>query len=276
MASPSLNNPVRRETAKIYLGRNVFGVAAILFGIFTVSWRPFNLLQQAQALGSAPHREILIYLVAAIEIVAGLAIQWPKTARIAAAALAILFTLVTLSWIPGIVAKPNAFYTWGAVFYVFSKASGALIVYAMFAPGGSQWPFRLARFACISFALCLISFAIEQLEFFAHTAELVPKWIPLGQNFWAIATTIAFFLAAIALLSGRVALLASRLTTAMLIGFGVLIWVPVCFGNVHNLYNWSENLDNLAIAGAAWIVADFLSQSRSGNRSPAASDTLPT
>jgi hypothetical protein len=135
----------------------------------------------------------------------------------------------------------------------------------MFARSGSQQKSKLAQLACISFALCLISFAIEQLEFFAHTAELVPKWIPLGQNFWAWATTVALFLAAIALLSGRFALLAAQLTTVMLIGFEVLIWLPVCFGNVHNIFNWSENLETLAIAGAAWVVADYLSQKRSAS-----------
>jgi hypothetical protein len=245
---------------KIYLGRHVLGLATILFGVATLSWHAFNVLQQTQALGSAPHRAILMYLVAAVEILAGLGMQWPKTARAGALVLGILFTLVALSWIPGIVAKPNVYYTWGAIFYVFSKGAGALIVYATFGRSISQQLSKLAKFACISFALCLISFALEQIEFFAHTAELVPKWIPLGQNFWAWATTIAFFLAAIALLSGRAALLAAQLTTVMLIAFEVLIWLPVCLGNVHNLFNWSENLDTLAITGAAWIVADYLSQ----------------
>jgi hypothetical protein len=248
---------------KIYLGRHVLGLATILFGVVTLSWHAFNVLQQTQALGSAPHRAMLMYIVAAVEILAGLAIQWQKTARAGALALGILFTLVALSWIPGIVANPKVYANWGAVFYVFSDAAGALIVYATFGRSISLQLSKLARFACISFALCLISFGLEQIEFFAHTAELVPKWIPFGQNFWAWATTIAFFLAAIALLAGRVALLASQLTTVMLIGFWVLIWLPVCFGNVHNLYNWSENLDTLAIAGAAWIVADHLSQKRS-------------
>jgi hypothetical protein len=247
---------------KIYLGRHMLGLAAILFGVVTLSWHAFNVLQQSQALGSAPHRAVLMYPVAVIEILAGLAIQWQKTARAGALALGILFTLVAFSWIPGIVAKPNVYYTWGAFFYVFSKAAGALIVYATVGRSISQQLSRLAQFACISFALCLISFAIEQIEFFAHTAELVPKWIPPGQNFWAWATTIAFFLAGIALLSGRAALLAAQLTTVMLIAFEVLIWLPVCFGNVHNLYNWSENLDTLAIAAAVWIVADYLSQKR--------------
>ena len=250
---------------KIYLGRNVLGLAAIIFGIFTFAWHGFFVLQQSQSISSVPHRGILIYLVAAIEILAGLAMQWPKTARAGAIALGILFSLVALSWIPGIVAGPKVYANWGAFFYPFSKAAGALIVYAMFARSSTQQKSKLAQFACISFALCLISFAIEQIEFFAHTAELVPKWIPLGQNFWAWATTVALFLAAIALLSGRFALLAAQLTTAMLIGFEVLIWLPVCFRNVHNIFNWSENLETLAIAGAAWVVADYLSQKRSAS-----------
>lgn len=249
---------------KIYLGRHVFGLAAIIFGIFTLAWHGFFVLQQTQSLASLPHRAILMYVAAAIEILAGLAIQWRKTARAGAIALGILFSLVALSWIPGIVANPKVYSNWGAFFYPFSKAAGGLIVYATFARSGSR-PSKLAQFAYISFAVCLVSFALEQIEFFAHTAELVPKWIPLGQNFWAVATTVAFFLAAVALLSGRAALLASQLTTAMLIGFGALIWLPVCFGNVHNLSNWSENLENLAIAGAAWIVADYLSQKRSAS-----------
>jgi len=70
-------------------------------------------------------------------------------------------------------------------------------------------------------------------------------------------------LAAIAMLSGRSALLASRLLTTMLIGFGLLIWLPAPFADPHKLINWAGNAQNLAITGAAWIVADFLSQGRS-------------
>ncbi len=256
---------------KIHLGRYVLGLAAILFGIFTFAWHAFFVLQQTQSLATLPHRAMLMYLIAAVEILAGLAIQWQKTARAGAIALAILFSLLAFTWIPSIIANPKVYYTWGAFFYPFSKAAGALILCATLGRGISQQLSKLAQFACISFALCLISFAIEQIEFFAHTAELVPKWIPGGQHFWAWATTFAFFLAAIALLCRRLDLLAAQLTTAMLIGFGVLIWLPVCFGNVHDTFDWSENLENLAIAGAAWIVADYLGQ----NRSARAAETLP-
>jgi hypothetical protein len=49
--------------------------------------------------------------------------------------------------------------------------------------------------------------------------------------FWAITTTVALALAAIALLSGRSALLASRLLTAMMVGFGLLVWLPAPFAD---------------------------------------------
>ena len=80
--------------------------------------------------------------------------------------------------------------------------------------------------------------------------------------FWAMTTTIALALAAIALLSGRSALLASRLLTVMLIGFGLLVWLPAPFVEPHKIVSWAGNAQNLAITGAAWIVTDFLSQKR--------------
>jgi hypothetical protein len=55
---------------------------------------------------------------------------------------------------------------------------------------------------------------------------LVPKWIPPNQTFWAILTTIAFALAAIAILINCQARLAMRLMTLMLALFGVVVWIP--------------------------------------------------
>ena len=108
------------------------------------------------------------------------------------------------------------------------------------------------------FGLCNISFAIEQVEFLARTVGLVPKWIPPNGMFWAVATTIAFGLGGIALLVGYKSLLASRLLTLMLLAFGVLIWIPILVANPKMHRNWSEGLETFAIAGVAWIVADFL------------------
>jgi len=45
----------------------------------------------------------------------------------------------------------------------------------------------------------------------------------------------------------------------------LLVWLPAPFADPHALFNWAGNVQNLAITGAAWIVADFLRQDRSAS-----------
>ena len=251
------------EPQRISLGRRVYGLAAVAFGVITLVWRDFNNWQQIRALGNIPHREILVYLAAAIELFGGLAIQWPRTARAGALALGILYLVFALLWVPHIAAEPLVYDRWGNFFEQFSLVSGALIVYATAARSDSERAPTAARIGYIFFGICVVSFTLEQLIYLSGTASFVPKWIPPSQMFWAITTTIALALAAIALLSGRSALLASRLLTAMLIGFGLLVWLPAPFIDPHKQISWAGNAQNLAITGAAWIVADYLSQLRS-------------
>ena len=247
---------------KIHMGRHVFGAAAIAFGIITLVWHDFNGWQQIRPLGNVPHREILVYLAVAIELFGGIAIQWRRTARAGALLLGSVYLIFALLWVPYIIATPQVYDRWGNFFEQFSIVSGAVIVYASASQSETARAPRLARIGTICFGVCVISFTLEQLVYLSGTAEFVPKWIPPGQMFWAIITTIALGLAAIALLSGRSALLASRLLTAMLVGFGLLVWLPAPFRDPHKLINWAGNAQNLAITGAAWIVADFLGQTR--------------
>jgi len=250
---------------RISLGRHVFGLAAILFGVITLVWHDFNGWQQIRALGNVPHREILVYIAAAVQLMGGLAIQWPITARTGALALGAIYLIFALLWVPRIVAEPLVYDRWGNFFEQFSLISGALIVYASLGQSGSERTDRTARIGYIFFGICVVSFTLEQLFYLSGTASFVPKWIPPGQMFWAVTTTIALALAAIALLSGSMALLASRLLTVMLIGFGLLVWLPAPFADPHKIINWAGNAQNLAITGAAWIVADYLGLERSAS-----------
>jgi uncharacterized membrane protein YphA (DoxX/SURF4 family) len=242
------------------LGRHVFGLAAITFGVVALAWHEFNGWEQIRPLGNVPHREILLYLVAAIQLCGGIVIQWRRTARAGALALGAIYLAFALLWVPFIVHEPKVYDPWGNFFEQFSLVAGALIVYALSLPGDSNRTARLARMGYLFFGICVISFMLEQLFYLSMTAQFVPKWIPPGQMFWAVATTIAFAMAALALLSGRVAVLASRLLTAMIVGFGLLVWLPAPFADPHQLMNWAGNAENLAIAGSAWIVADYLRQ----------------
>jgi uncharacterized membrane protein YphA (DoxX/SURF4 family) len=247
---------------KIHLGRHVYGIAAIAFGVITLVWRDFNIWQQIRPLGNIAHRDILLFFAVVIEFFGGVAIQWHKTARAGALALGALYLTFALLWVPYIVATPLSYDRWGNFFEQFSIVSGALIVYASVRRNDSGRATTLARIGYFGFGVCVISFTLEQVFYLSATASFVPKWIPPGQMFWAVLTTIAFALAAIALLSGRSALLASRLLTIMLVGFGLLVWLPAPFVDPHQLTNWAGNAQNLAITGAAWILTDFLSQNR--------------
>src|SRR5713226_8911781 len=89
---------------------------------------------------------------------------------------------------------------------------------------------------------------------------LFRSWLPPSQMFWAVTTTVLFALAAVALLTNRMALLAARLLTMMLLIFWLLVWVPLILSDPHNHTNWSETTETFAIAGAAWILADLLGE----------------
>ena len=239
------------------LGRCVYGLAAIGFGICALVWHDVSSVQQVKALGDAAHREVLTSIVAVVEILGGAALQFRRTARLGAAVLGVVYFMFALLGVPSIIAHPLVYNGYGNFFEQFSLASAALILYARSRPMPSAQSARLAAFGYYSFGICVLSFALEQLFYLAATAALVPKWIPPGQMFWALTTTVAFALAAIALLTGFVARLASKMTTAMIVGFAFLIWLPALFADPHNVVNWSEGVETVAIAASAWIVADF-------------------
>jgi uncharacterized membrane protein YphA (DoxX/SURF4 family) len=254
---------------KYSLGRYIYGLAAIGFGICAFAWHDINNWQQIKALGSDPHREVFTYIVATVEILGGVAVQWPRTARAGAVALGAVYFTFALLGIPNIIEHPLVYSSFGNFFEQFSLASGAMILYACSGPIAPARTARLAQVGYYSFGICVVSFALEQLFYLSATASLVPKWIPPGQMFWAMATTAAFALAAIALLTGFMARLASRLTTAMIVGFGLLVWLPALFADPHSFLNWAESAETLGIAASAWIVADFLSHQRSAESAPA-------
>ncbi len=244
------------------LGRYIYGLAVIGFGICALAFHDIGNWVQIKALGDVSHSEILIYIVAAIQVLGGVAVLWPITALAGAIALGLLYFAFALLGVPIIIEHPLVYNSFGNFFEKLSFASGAVILYACSGPIAAARTARLAQIGYYSFGICVVSFGLEQLFYLAPTASLVPIWIPPGQMFWAIATTAAFGLAAIALLAGFKARLASGLTAAMLVGFGLLVWLPALFADPHSFSNWTESIETLGIAGSAWIVADFLGRRR--------------
>jgi uncharacterized membrane protein YphA (DoxX/SURF4 family) len=239
-------------------GRHVYGTAAAGLGVLALIWHDPKHWQQLLSLGDFPYRESLVYIAALVQIVGGIAIQWPRASRAGAAVLGLVYLIFAILLLPAIAARPQELYRWLNCFYELSLVAGALVVYASVRRNDSERATRGARFGCILFGISNVSFAAEQVEFLSRTASLVPKWMPPGQLFWAIATAILFAVAGMAIAEGHWALPASRWLAAMLIGFVLLVWVPVCLTEPLKFGNWSEGVETLAIAGAAWIIADFL------------------
>ncbi|MGB8966722.1 MAG: hypothetical protein WCB99_13880 [Candidatus Cybelea sp.] len=74
--------------------------------------------------------------------------------------------------------------------------------------------------------------------------------------FWTILTTVAFGLAAVAILINRQARLAMRLMALMLTLFGALVWLLRIVAHPGLLSDWSEFSANYLMAAASWLVAD--------------------
>jgi uncharacterized membrane protein YphA (DoxX/SURF4 family) len=170
--------------------------------------------------------------------------------------LAIVYFTFALFWLPRVIGYPRIAGTWVGFFEEFALVAAAVVVYASSAPHRSARAVRTAQIGGFLFGICVFSFGLGHLSALPQTADMVPKWIPPGPYFWAAATGIAFLLASGAILSGVLAVLASRLVTLMLVIFGAFIWVPALFGHFLEHTVWGGNAINLAIVGAAWIVAD--------------------
>jgi len=233
------------------LGRHLFGVASLAFGLITLAWHDYNGWHQPR---------YLVYAAAVALIFGGAAIQFPRTAKTGAAVLGVVYLVFALQCVPGIIAAPRIYNSWGNFFEQFSLVTGAAIVLARLSSG---WPPEtLNRIGRILLGLCTASFTLEQAFYLTPTASLVPKWVPPSPMFWAVATTVFFALAAVSLLTNCMALLATRLLTMMLVLFGLLVWVPLLLSDRHSHSNWSETIETFAIAGTALILSDLLAEFR--------------
>jgi uncharacterized membrane protein len=236
-------------------GRIVFGASAVLFGVIALMWHDADTWQTLTQIWRMPFGAILGACLMIAQIAGGIGIAYAPTARPASIVLAIVYLLFSIACIPGIVAAPGTYEHYGSFFEQFSLLCGAMAVCAATETNEPR-AVTLGRVARFGLGLCAVSFTLSQIFYLHLTASLVPTWIPPNQMFWAILTTLAFALAAIAILINRRARLAINLMAFMLALFGVLVWIPRLAAHPGAHFNWSEFCLNFLITGAAWTVAD--------------------
>ncbi len=239
-------------------GRIFFGSSAVLYGVIALMWHDADTWQTVRHIWSLPSGVILGECLMGAQIAGGMGIQYRGTARLAGVVLGIVYLIFSLVCLPPILAAPTIYVHYGNFFEQFVLLCGAIALLAATAPNAARAAV-LGRLARLGLGISAVSFTLGQIFYLRYTAELVPKWIPPNQMFWAIFTTIAFALAALAILTNRQARLATRLLTLMLALFGVAVWIPRLLARPGAHFNWSEFCLTFLITGAAWMVADLRS-----------------
>jgi len=239
-------------------GRIVFGAAAVLYGIIALLWHDSDTWQTLRQIWNLPFGAIIGGCLMTLQIAGGIGIEYSRTMRLASIVLIVVYLIFSLACIPGIVAAPAVYDRYGSFFEQFALLCGAIALCARTEANPARAR-AFGRMSRLGLGLCAISFTLSQIFYLRVTADLVPRWIPPNQMFWAILTTVAFGIAAIAILIHRQARVAIRLMTLMLALFGTLVWIPLLIAHPEAHLNWSEFALTLQITGAAWVIGDLRS-----------------
>jgi uncharacterized membrane protein YphA (DoxX/SURF4 family) len=270
--SPGHTVLLRRSMAKqgsitSNLGLYVYGGSAVLLGLLGLVSGDFATTWQNVG-PNVPLRVPLAYLTAVIEIAGGIALLLPRTARAGALTLTIVYSVFTLIWVPKALVNLGNYDPIGNVFEEFALVAAGLVLWATFSPAGSAMA-RRRHFFVLLFGICPISFGIVHIVDMPGLLGWIPGWLPPAKMFWAYATTLGFFGAAVAILTGIMAPLAARLLTAEIVVFELLVWIPNVSAAPGKHFNWAGNAICIALGGASWVVSDSISAAATTKPIPA-------
>lgn len=240
------------------LGGRVYGLGAIVIGVTGIVWG--GLAAGGISIPHAvPYRVAIADAASVAFIVGGVLINWPRFAKWGAALLTALFAAdLVLLCIPPLVKHVTDFGYWDATAEPIALGGAGLIAYPMSAKLTPELSSRLQYIGRAVFGLCLFSFGWAHFAYLDRTVSMVPSWLPPSQMFWAWFTAFAAIAAGLAFISGVLALLAARLLTAMYIVFQIFVHTPILMADHTVFFNWAESAVNLALIGAAWVIADSL------------------
>jgi uncharacterized membrane protein len=237
-------------------GWRVYGLGAMALGIVCLAFGDFHPGQPVPK--DFPDRTALAYAAAAFMLVAGAVVEWRRTTAWGAAVLTAYFGLIVVVVMNGRVLLGHyaEYGTYESLAIELAIAAGGLIVYATCARIDATLASRLVRLGQVMFGICALIFGGAHFVYMNLTAPLVPKWLPPSQEFWGYATGLAHIAAGVAILTGVQARLAAILLTIMFASFTPLVHVPMLLANPSSHWIWNENAVNIALTGAAWVVAD--------------------
>lgn len=203
-------------------------------------------------------RAVLVYIAAAIMLVGGAAIEWRRTTAWGAGVITAYFAVIVVLLMNGSVLLEHytEFGTYESIAIELAIAVGGMIVFVKNTKIDAALSARLTRICQLTFGICALIFGGAHFIYMNLTAPLVPEWLPPSQEFWAYATGLGFIAAGAAILLTIQARLAAVILTIMVASFTPLVHLPMLFADPSSQWIWGENAVNIAMAGAAWVVAD--------------------
>ncbi len=250
------------EKTTMAYGWRVYGLGVMALGMASLAFGDFDPGQPVPE--KFPARTALAYAAGAFMVVAAAAVEWRRTAAWGATALTVYYALFVVILMNGrlLLTDYAVFLTYENIAMQLAIVAGGLIIYATTARIDAALATRLTRLGRLAFGVCALIFGGAHFVYMNLTAPLVPKWLPPTQEFWGYATGVGFVAAGVAILTGVQARLAATLVTTMLASFALLVHEPMLLAD-HSIHmNWSESAVNLAVIGAAWVVADSLARPR--------------
>jgi uncharacterized membrane protein YphA (DoxX/SURF4 family) len=250
------------EKPTLAIGWRVYGLGVMAVAMVCLAWGDFDPGQPMPK--GFPDRTALAYAAAAFMLVAGAAIEWRRTAAWAAAALTAYYALIVVILMNGrvVLAHSAEYGAYSGAAEQLAIAAGGLVIFAARAKIDAAQAARLTRLGQLAFGVCALLFGGAHFFYMNLTVPLIPKWLPPTQAFWAYATGVGHIAAGVAILTGRRARLAAILLTAMYASFTPLVHVPMLLADPSSHFIWSENALNIALTGAAWVMADSLARPR--------------
>ena len=182
-----------------------------------------------------------------------------------------LLLWVLLLRVPAVLTAPQIEVNWQGLSEIVTILTGCWVLFAALTASrdGSWSSFatgaRGTRRAQLLFGLAPGPLGLSHFAHLAHTAELVPAWLP-DHTAWAYATGAAQLAAGIAVLLSIVPRLAAMLQAALLTVFTILVWIPMIVATPGVKDLWTEIPISWAISAAAWVVAASV-PSRVGKKS---------
>ena len=190
-------------------------------------------------------RAVLVYLTGLLTVCAGVGLLWPKTTALAARVLLAAFgAWLLLVRLPVLISAPLGMNEWW----------GCGDTAVMIAAAWSVWGGPRVRIGRVLFGVGLIPFGVAHIVYVQYTAPLVPHWLP-GPTAVAYGTGAAFIAAGIGIATGVLDRLAATLVTLQILGFTVIVWIPVLLGHP-GPHDWAEFYNSWALAAGSWVVAE--------------------